>query len=111
MASIKADISTARHNSETQTGGSITIYFEERGQEDVDWIRAAQDKDKWSSIVNTVMNLGVLKSQGISWLAKEPLASQEGLNSIDFVFRLITEFVIFSKRDAIAAILNLVFSQ
>lgn len=75
----------------------------------MDWIHAAQDKDKWRTIVNTVMNLGVLKSQGISWLAKEPLASQEGLNSIDLVFQLITEFVIFSKRDGIPTILNLFF--
>jgi len=51
--------------------------------------------------MNTVMNLGVLKSQGISWLAKELLASQEGLNSVDLVCQLITEFVIFSKRDVI----------
>jgi hypothetical protein len=61
--------------------------------------------------MNTVMNLDVLKSQGISWLAKEPLASQEGLNSVDLVCQLITEFVIFSKRDVIPTILNLVFSQ
>jgi hypothetical protein len=51
----------------------------------VDWIHAAQDKDRWRPIVNTVMNLGVLKIQGISWLAKELLASQEGLNSTDLV--------------------------
>jgi len=57
------------------------------------------------------MNLGVLKSQGISWLAKEPLASQEGLNSIDLVCQLITEFFIFSKHHVIPTILNLVFSQ
>ena len=55
------------------------------------------------------MNLGVLKSQGISWLAKEPLASQEGLNSIDLVCQLITEFVIFSKLHVTPTILNLVF--
>lgn len=77
----------------------------------MDWIHAAQGKDKWCPIVNTVMNLGVLKSQGISWLAKEPLASQEGLNSIDLVCQLITEFLIFSKCDVIPTILNLVFSQ
>lgn len=61
----------------------------------MDWIHAALDKDKWRPIVNTVMNLGVLKSQGISWLAKEPLASQEGLNSVDLVSQLITEFLYF----------------
>lgn len=77
----------------------------------MDWIHAAQGKDKWCPILNTVMNLGVLKSQGISWLAKEPLASQEGLNSIDLVFQLITEFLIFSNCDVIPTILTLVFSQ
>jgi hypothetical protein len=77
----------------------------------VDWIHAAQDKDKWRPIVNKVMNLGVLKSQGISWLAKEPLVSPEELNSVDLVCQLITEFLIFCKRDVIPIILNLVFAQ
>lgn len=77
----------------------------------MDWIHAAQHKDKWRPTVNTVMNLGVLKSQEISWLAKEPLASQERLNSVDLVCQLITEFVILGKRGVIPKILHLVFSQ
>lgn len=77
----------------------------------MDWIHAALDKDKWRPIVNTVINLGVLKSQRISCLAKEPLASQEGLYSIDLVCQLITEFVVISKRDVIPTILNVVLSQ
>ena len=39
------------------------------------WIDLAQDGDKWWIVVNTVMNN---KMTGISWLAEELLASQEG---------------------------------
>jgi hypothetical protein len=32
----------------------------ETGWGDVDWIRLAQDRDRWRAVVNAVMNLGVL---------------------------------------------------
>jgi hypothetical protein len=32
----------------------------ERGWVGVDWIRLAQDRDKWIAVVNVVMNLRVL---------------------------------------------------
>jgi hypothetical protein len=45
----------------------------------VDLIDLAVDRDRWWAVVNTVMNIWVLKLRGISWLAEELLASQEGL--------------------------------
>ena len=32
----------------------------------MDWIELAQDRDRWRELVNSVMNLGVHKMQGIS---------------------------------------------
>jgi len=29
----------------------------ERGWEGVDWVHLAQDRDEWTAVVNTVMNL------------------------------------------------------
>ena len=37
----------------------IKIDLKETGSEVVDWIRQAQDRDKWCAVVNTVMNLQV----------------------------------------------------
>jgi len=34
----------------------------------------AQDRDRWRALVSTVMNLGVPKMRGISWLAAEPVS-------------------------------------
>jgi len=36
----------------------------EIGREGVDWMRLAQDKDRWRAFVNTVMNLRVTKKAG-----------------------------------------------
>jgi hypothetical protein len=38
---------------------NITMNLEEIGFGDVDWIRLAQDRDRWRAPVNTVMNLRV----------------------------------------------------
>ena len=38
----------------------IKIDRQETGWEGVDWVNLAQDRDKWRSLVNMVMNLRVL---------------------------------------------------
>jgi hypothetical protein len=39
---------------------------EKIGWDGVDWISIAEDRDKWRTVLNTVMNLGVCKMWGIS---------------------------------------------
>jgi hypothetical protein len=38
---------------------NINIYLRELGWDGVDWIDLAPDRDQWSALVNTVMNLRV----------------------------------------------------
>jgi alpha-glucosidase (family GH31 glycosyl hydrolase) len=38
----------------------IRMDLREIGQEGVEWIQLAQDKDQWRALLNTVMNLRVL---------------------------------------------------
>jgi hypothetical protein len=38
---------------------NIKMVLRERGFGDVDWIRWAQDRDRWRALVSTVMNLRV----------------------------------------------------
>jgi len=45
---------------------NIKMYLHELGLEGMDWIKLAQDKDKWRVFVNAVMNLRFYKMQGIS---------------------------------------------
>jgi hypothetical protein len=35
----------------------LDIKWEDTGQEDVDWINVAQDRDRWWDVVRRVMNL------------------------------------------------------
>jgi hypothetical protein len=44
-------------------------------------------RDRWRAVVNTVMNLQVIKRLGISWLAEQLSSSQEGLCFIESVMR------------------------
>ena len=38
---------------------------------DMNWIRLAQDGDKWRAVVHAVMNRRVPRNAGISWLAED----------------------------------------
>jgi hypothetical protein len=48
-------------------------------------MNVAQDSDKWQAVVKVVMNFQVQNKLGISGLAEELLASQEGLCSTELV--------------------------
>jgi hypothetical protein len=48
----------------------------------MDWIDLAQLSNKWQDLVNAVKNLRVHTAGGISCIAEELLASQEGLCSM-----------------------------
>ena len=43
---------------------NIKMDLQEVGCESMDWIKLAQDRDRWREVVNTVMNLRVPKNAG-----------------------------------------------
>jgi hypothetical protein len=49
-----------RDRSEDQGADGIRMDLREIGLGGVDWIRLAQDRDRWSAVVSAVMNLRVL---------------------------------------------------
>ena len=51
----------------------------------MDWIGMAQDRDRWRTLVSAVMNLRFREMRGVSWLAADQLASQEGLCTMEEV--------------------------
>jgi hypothetical protein len=51
----------------------------------MDWFSVAQDWDRWRALANAVMNSGVPLMRGISRLAEDLLASQEGLCYMELV--------------------------
>jgi hypothetical protein len=57
--------------------------IQEVGFDGMDWIELAQDRDRWLALVNAVMNLRFHKIQGITSLAENRLASQEGFCSME----------------------------
>ena len=48
--------------------------FQEVGGNCGDWMKLAQDRDRWLALVSTMRNLRVPKMRGISWLAAEPVS-------------------------------------
>jgi hypothetical protein len=47
------------HLEDLYVGGNIKMEHKEVGQEGIDWIHLAQDRNKWRALVNTVMDLRV----------------------------------------------------
>jgi hypothetical protein len=64
---------------------NIKMYVKEMGWQNVDWIHLAPARDKWRTFVNTVIDFGVHKLWGISWLADELWAFQAGLRRTELV--------------------------
>jgi hypothetical protein len=58
----------------------------------MDWIDLAQDKEQWRTLVNTVMNLRFHKMLGISEVAAQLAASQEGLGSMKLGYSVNNEW-------------------
>jgi hypothetical protein len=67
--------------------GYINVDLKEMGWEGVDLIHLNQDGDKWA-VVNTVMNLRLYETLGISSLFVDMLASEEGLCCVQLVNEL-----------------------
>ena len=61
---------------------NIKMDLQEFGSGCMDWIDLARNRDRWMALVNVVMNLRVTKITGISRLAENRSASQEGLCSM-----------------------------
>jgi hypothetical protein len=61
---------------------NIKINLKETGSKEVNWIHLAQDRNNSWALVSMVMNLLIPKILGISRLAEQLLASQEGFCSM-----------------------------
>ena len=62
---------------------NITMYLQEVGCGYMDWIGLAQDRVRWRTLVSAVMTFGFREMRGISWLAVNQLAAQDGLCTIE----------------------------
>ena len=51
----------------------------------MDWIVWNQKRDRRRAVVNAVMNFGLNKMRGISWLAEDVLAYQEEVFSMELL--------------------------
>jgi hypothetical protein len=59
------------------------------GMGSMDWIDLAQERDRWQASVTTVMTFGFHNIWGMSWLAEDLLASEEGICSLELVSWLV----------------------
>jgi len=46
---------------------NINLGLKAVGWEDMEWINLAQDRYRWQTVVNTIMNIWVPKSMGELW--------------------------------------------
>jgi hypothetical protein len=67
---ISETLKISRSNNFRRQEDNIRTYLSKTGWEDVDWIQLAEDRDRWQDRVNTVLNLPVHKSPGISCQAE-----------------------------------------
>jgi hypothetical protein len=58
---------------------NIKMDLQEVGCGRMGWIDLTRDSDRWMALVNAGMNFGFYKMRGVSYLAENQLASQEGL--------------------------------
>jgi hypothetical protein len=50
-------------------GDGVRMDLKETGLGDVDWIRLAQDRDRWRTVVSAVMNLRVLATRNYVFIS------------------------------------------
>ena len=83
---MQQPVSLGRHLCQWQTGGSRLILRRVL----CTYLAVFQDRDRWPAVVSAVVNIRVAKMRGISWLAEDVLASQEGLCFLDSVSHLVS---------------------
>ena len=73
---------------------NIKMHLQEVGCGGLNWIDLALDRERCLALVNAVVKLRVPKIRGISRLAENPLASQEGLCSMHrLTLRLLMSYI------------------
>jgi hypothetical protein len=62
---------------------NIKMDLQKMGCGGTDWIKLAQDRDRWRALLTAVMNFRFPYNRGIFLLAENRLTSQEGLCSVE----------------------------